>query len=95
MNSCNFTGELVEDPARDDGPGPSRAQFTLAVEGRRAGGHCEIEYADFEAYDTGADVILREFRKGDRIEVECTYRRRNGRVRFRVNRFSPPLGGRR
>ena len=71
MNSCNFTGRLVEDPKlmMDEG-GVQRVTFTLAVDRDSAWKYDKSsDYLDFIAWREVAKYIVRKFKKGDLMTV--------------------------
>lgn len=71
MNSCNFVGNLVNDPAYFDGEAP-RVLFTLAVDhnGKPVDGHKQAEFLDFIAWRSTAEYIAKYCHKGDKLAVQ-------------------------
>ena len=100
MNSCNFIGRFVADPELNDVNDTSVVRFTLAINEYRKSRDGEknknVNYLDFEAWDTGATTIGKYCRKGDEIAVLASARQdkwtdkegnRRSRIKFRVNKF--------
>ena len=101
MNKCHFMGRFVKDPTIvTTSDNKSVLNFTLAVtrKFKKAGtGELgkQVYFLDFEAWDTGAQTIARDFRKGDPIIVHASARsntyekddRKITRVVFRVEEF--------
>ncbi|MBR1456207.1 MAG: single-stranded DNA-binding protein [Oscillospiraceae bacterium] len=91
MNSCNFVGNLVNEPMYFDGQVP-RAVFTLAVDHNRksADGQRKAEFLDFVAWHGVAEFVHRYCHKGDAISVQnCMAKRRkieadDGTVTYRT-----------
>jgi len=109
MNSCTFVGQMKERPSlklldRSDGNNTSIVNFTLEVSRifrKKNGEEKQQTYCfDFEAWDTGANLIHENFDKGDWISVHASAKtdravdRDTGksfsRVKFRVNEFEIP-----
>jgi len=113
MNKCLFVGRFVRDPKlyeitknnNDGASGDKTAvvDFTLAISRKFKKGNGEIgkqtNYLDFEAWDSGAQVIANNFKKGDQIVIFASarnnsYEDSNGsklnRVVFRVEEFALP-----
>jgi len=100
LNSCAFSGRLVA-TAKVKRVGESCvATFSLAVEGRRYKGKDEqwtsnVEFLDFELWDTGAKSFERRFIKGDFVTVIASARQQKWEkdgekrqaIRFRVDNF--------
>lgn len=107
MNQCLFKGNLVFDPELnnikiDENKTTSVVNFRLAIPRRFRKGNGEvgkqITYLDFEAWDSGAEVIARNYKRGDAIIVRCCAKNdifpdENGKkvskVKFRVEEFEP------
>lgn len=101
MNICIFKGNFVRDPElRETSNGTSVINFTIAVNRRYKRGTGEVSreaaFIDCEAWDTGAETIASNFKKGDAILINCSAKnekwvdkegRKNSRIKFRVNQF--------
>lgn len=70
MNSCNFTGRLVDNPRLFEGEA-NRVTFSLAVDRDFVpeDGGKSVDYLDFVAWRETANYIMRHFRKGDLMQV--------------------------
>lgn len=70
MNSCNFTGRLVEDPKFFSGD-PDRCCFTLAVDRdiNKDAKNVNADYIDFIAWRGMAEYVQKHFSKGDLMQV--------------------------
>ena len=70
MNSCNFTGRLVDNPKLFEGEA-NRVTFTLAVDRDYAPkeGQKGADYLDFIAWRETANYVVKHFRKGDLMQV--------------------------
>lgn len=70
MNSCNFTGRMVDNPKLFEGE-VNRAVFTLAVDRDFVpkGSEKNADYLDFVAWRDKADYVARRFHKGDLVQV--------------------------
>lgn len=70
MNSCNFTGRMVDNPKLFEGE-VNRAVFTLAVDRDFVpkGSEKNADYLDFVAWRDKADYVVRRFHKGDLVQV--------------------------
>ena len=101
MNSCSFVGRLVQDPELSLVNNTHVVKFTLAInEYRRAKNgnkKKQVDYLDFEAWDSGATTISKYCLKGDELAVSASARQdkwtdENGnkysRIKFRVNSFN-------
>jgi single-stranded DNA-binding protein len=110
MNDCTFIGRFLSDPeiqkvASKGDKYTSVLNFRLVVTRRfrksgeegTTGKH--DSFLDFEAWDSGADVIAKHFRKGDAIIVHTSARNnsyetpdgvRVNKVVFRVEKFDFP-----
>lgn len=75
MNHCIFVGNLVSDPELstiDGARGPvSVVKFKIGVNTRLGPDKTESAFPFCEAWDKGAEVIAKHFRKGDLIRVFC------------------------
>ena len=71
LNSCNFTGYLVDTPKLLTGSdGINRTTFTLAVERDGTWKYDnEADYLDFVAWRESAKYIVKRFKKGDLMTV--------------------------
>ena len=102
MNLCVFAGNFVADPelTHVGANGVPITKFTLAMNRvfTTKGGEKkkEVEFLDFEAWDTGAETIAANCHKGDYIIVYTSARKHvwkddndqtRSRVVFRVDRF--------
>jgi single-stranded DNA-binding protein len=101
MNSCSFVGRLVRDPKLVRLDRTYVVEFCLAInEYRRlkdGNKTKQIDYFDFEAWDSGATTIAKHCKKGDELAVLATARqfcwnddegKKISRVKFRVNNFN-------
>lgn len=97
MNRCTFIGNFVHDPRlnKQDKSGTNFTNFRLSIKhkfkksNRELGSH--VAYLDFEAWDSGAEVICSRFKKGDPIVIEAmakSYRDEDkNNIVFRVEHF--------
>ena len=71
MNSCNFIGNLVNDPIYYEGEVP-RVLFTLAIDhnGKPVEGKKNAEFLDFVAWRGTAEFIAKYCHKGDILAVQ-------------------------
>ena len=107
MNQCHFLGRLVADPElRNIAGGDKRVvNFRIAVDRRYKRNKetaKETAFLDCEAWDTGADQIVKHFHKGDAIIVHASVKQeewedknsggRRSKLKFRVNSFDFPPG---
>jgi single-strand DNA-binding protein len=101
MNSCSFVGRFAQDPELFTVNGTHVVKFTLAInEYRRSkdGNKTkQVDYLDFEAWDSGATTIAKYCNKGDELAVSASARQhkwsdadgnRHSRIKFRVNSFN-------
>jgi single-stranded DNA-binding protein len=104
MNECHFIGRFVKDPmlhriTKDDGT-TCVVRFCLAVQ-RQFKQTQHVNYLDFEAWDTGAEVIAKYCKKGDVLIINSSSARNNiytdketgkkiSKVVFRVEKFLLP-----
>jgi single-stranded DNA-binding protein len=102
MNKCIFIGNFVHDPRLNTHTKENHqvvfTNFKLAVQHKFKKGNGETgsitSYLNFEAWDSGAEVICSRFKKGDRIWIEAmakTYRDKEDTSKsntvFRVESF--------
>ncbi len=104
MNECHFLGNFVRDPELKNLGTSTVVNFSLAVTRRykkKSDGSSaqEVNFFDFEAWDTGAETISRHFKKGKPIIVHASAKhdvwevdvdgkkQKRSRVKFRVNSF--------
>lgn len=99
-------GRFVKNPELKTTPqGAKVVNFSLAVtrQYRKNDGTTakEVNYLDFEAWDSGAETITRHFTKGKPIIVHCSVKteswtdtdgNKRSKLRFRVNSFEFVLG---
>ena len=101
MNSCSFVGRLVRDPKLVELDRTHVVEFCLAVneyrrlkDGSKAK---QVDYFDFEAWDSGAKAIAKHCKEGDELAVSATARqfcwndddgKRMSKVKFRVSNFN-------
>ena len=109
MNVCIFIGRFTKTPeltqvkTGDEGRTTNVVNFKLAVtrKFKKHGGESskQVVYLDFEAWDTGAEVIAKHFAKGDPIIVYTSARNntfetaegiRVSKIVFRVEKFDFP-----
>jgi single-strand DNA-binding protein len=78
MNCCHFVGKLAADPDLREVNGTHVVNFSLAVEDYRKDKngekHRQVNFLDFEAWDTGATTIAKYFRKGDMLIIDSEAR---------------------
>jgi single-strand DNA-binding protein len=101
MNQCHFMGNLTRDPELKQLANNKRVvNFGLAVSRRFKRGTQtakEVSFLDCVAWDTGADLIAKHLKKGDKIIVHCSVQtdewddkktgERRTKLKFRVNSF--------
>jgi single-strand DNA-binding protein len=101
MNQCHFMGNLTRDPELKSLANNKRVvNFGIAVSRRFKRGTQtakETSFLDCVAWDTGADLIAKHFKKGDKIIVHCSVQtdtwedKKTGepksKLKFRVNQF--------
>jgi single stranded DNA-binding protein len=110
MNTCTFIGRFTNDPelksvkTADGDINTNVVNFRLAITRKFKKGNGELgkqtNFLDFEAWDSGAEVIVKNFRKGDPIIIHASARsdvyeftnqdnetKRINTVRFRVEKF--------
>ncbi len=101
MNKCLFLGNLTKDPElRNVGAkGTAVTNFTIAVSRRfkRVNGETtkEVVFIECEAWDSGAETIVKYLKKGDPIIVFCSAKMeqwekdgvKHSKIRFRVDEF--------
>lgn len=105
MNKCMFVGNFVHDPrlnihSKSDTHKVPFTNFRLAIPHRFKKSNKEVgshtAFLDFECFDSAAEVICNNYKKGDPILIEAmvkTYRDNEDSskvdVVFRVERFEP------
>lgn len=101
MNECHFLGNLTRDPELTNLKNDKRVvKFGIAINRKFKRGAetvSEPAFLDCEAWDSGADLIAKFFKKGDPIIVHCSVRQetwddKNGggkrsKLVHRVNKF--------
>jgi hypothetical protein len=91
MNSCNFLGRLYGDVHLVKYDNTSSADFQLEIENFRrnknGSKNREVFVFDFQAWDTAALTIKERLGNDDLILVECSARKEQNSVYYRVNRF--------
>jgi len=95
MNSCNFTGYLVEDPVVSSENGVTIAEFIVVVYNYRktksTGEKSRTPvYLNCEAWHTGAEILERYATKGTKITFMATAKnmsKDDKRIVFRINEF--------
>jgi len=101
MNSCSFVGRLVRDPELFAANGTDVVKFTLAINEYRRSKTGQktkqVDYLDFEAWDSGATTISKYCSKGDELAVSASARQdrwndpegnKRSKIKFRVNSFN-------
>ena len=102
-------GNLVRDPElREIAGGKKVLNFSIAVNRRfkrENGSAKETAFLDCEAWDTGAEMIAKYFKKGSPIIIHASVKQetwddkesgqKRSKLRFRVNQFEfvPRIGG--
>ena len=71
MNSCNFVGNLANEPLFFEGDIP-RVVFKLAIDhnGKPSDGKKRVEFLDFVAWHQTAEFIHKYCHKGDMLSVQ-------------------------
>lgn len=100
MNNCMFLGRIVRDLEVQDVNGTALLRFSIAVsrkyKDKSGKGAEEVNFLDMVAWDKGAEVIAKHFKKGDPIIINAAAKQENwedkeGKKRnaivFRVNSF--------
>ena len=98
MNDCLFVGNLTRDPElKQTKSGTPVVTFSLAINAWRGKDKpAEVSYLDFEAWDTGAEYIANNGKKGDQMFVKCLAKQDRwknaegegrSKILFRVNEF--------
>lgn len=105
MNECHFIGKFTSDPVLSKVDDTSYVHFRLSItrKFKKTDGSngLQINYLDFEVWDTAAEVIARNFKQGDTIIItnasarsetykDVTNNKILNIVRFRVDRFEFP-----
>lgn len=102
MNRCFFDGRLVRDPELKALPnGAKVVNFTLAVNSPRKTKDGQLikdtSFFEFEAWDSGAELIAEKCKKGNAMMVECAAKSdkwvaqdgtNRTKTKFRVNSFT-------
>lgn len=108
MNQSHFLGNLTRDPELKQLANDKRVvNFDVAVNRRYKKGNKtenEVAYVPCEAWDTGADLIAKHFKKGDPIIVHGSIKQETwkdkttgdnrSRLKLRVNSFDFVPGAR-
>lgn len=101
MNQCHFLGRLTRDPQlKDLGDNKKVVSFGMAINRPYKRGDQTVKETAFiecEAWDSGADLIAKYFKKGSQILVDASVKtdewedkatkERRTRNKFRVNKF--------
>jgi single stranded DNA-binding protein len=99
MNNCCFVGKLANEPELREVNNTYVVNFCLAVEDYRKDKsgekHRQVNFLDFEAWDTGATTIAKHFHKGDMLIIESEARehkwvsneQKRKKIVFRVKTF--------
>ena len=100
MNICTFLGRITRDLEVTDANGTSLLRFSIAVSRKykdKKGNQAEeVNFLDMTAWDKGAELIAKHFKKGDPIIVHCAAKQeqwqtkegdKRSAVVFRVNNF--------
>jgi len=103
MNLCIFTGYFLRDPELRQVNDTNVSNFKLAITRKFKKSNGELgkqtSILDFEIWDSGAETVVENFRKGDYITVYTSARsyvqeledgKKLGRVCFRINEFEFP-----
>lgn len=102
MNICVFDGRLVRDPELKTLPnGAKVVNFTLAINSPRKAKSGElikdVSFLEFEAWDSGAELIAEKCRKGNALSVVSAAKSdkwtaadgtNRTKTKFRVNSFT-------
>lgn len=105
MNDCSFMGRVVNDlELQKTDRGISVLNFTIVTKRKfkKLDGEAELEstFLDMEAWDSGAESIAKNFKKGDGILVKCSAKenkwvdregKQHRKMVFRVNEFFWPI----
>jgi single-strand DNA-binding protein len=95
MNLCIFEGNLTRDPELSQAGETNVVRFTIASNTKRGKGKERTAFVNCEAWDKGADLIAKHFKRGKPIRVfaECLTDKyeKDGKTvyttKFRVNEF--------
>lgn len=94
MNKCCFIGRLTDEPVITRDNNTIKVNFEIALTRRfkKSNGELgrQIDYIKCEAWDSGAEVIARSFKKGDLIVIHASARSISNSVVFRVTEFEFP-----
>lgn len=108
MNNCIFLGRIVRDLELKDANGTSLLRFAIAVSRKykdsKGNNAEEVNFLDMVAWDKGAEIIAKHFKKGDPIILNCAAKQEQWKAQdgsnrsavvFRVNSFEfvPSSGG--
>jgi single-strand DNA-binding protein len=79
MNDCKFLGKFVADPELkklEDNRRVTNFKLAVSESYKKSGGDLnrEVSFPECEAWDTGADTICKNFKKGDYIIVNARLR---------------------
>ena len=109
MNNCMFLGRIVRDLEVQDANGTSLLRFAIAVgrkyKDKKGNNAEEVNFLDCVAWDKGAEIIAKHFKKGDPIIVNTAAKQeqwtaqdgtKRSAIVFRVNSFEfVPSSGKR
>lgn len=100
MNICTFLGRIVRDLEVVDANGISRLNFAIAVsrkyKDKKGNNAEEVNFLECVAWDKGAEIIAKHFKKGDPIIVHTAAKQeqwttkegdKRSAIVFRVNSF--------
>ena len=91
MNKCNFLGRFIENPVAEDAYDTKVCNFMVNVEEYRKDKEGFTKkrnnLLEFEAWDSAAQAIAKQGKRGDYIVIECIARNYNNNVVFRVTSF--------
>lgn len=105
MNRAVITGYLLNDPELKILSNGSKVTNFAISTGRRylsKATNQEVDervYVDCEVWDTGAETIVNNFKKGDPIELDCSLKmdrwqdqsgKTRSKIKLRVNKFEFP-----
>jgi single-strand DNA-binding protein len=108
MNQCHFLGNLTRDPElRTTSTDKKVVSLCIAVNRKFKRGTEMVQepaFLEMEAWDSGAELIDKYFKKGDPIIVHCSVRQdswedkdtgqKRSRLKFRINSFEFVPGSR-
>lgn len=100
MNICTFLGRITRDLDVQDANGTSLLRFSIAVsrkyKDKKGNPLEEVNFLDCVAWDKGAELIAKHFKKGDPIIVHTAAKQeqwtaqdgtKRSAIVFRVNNF--------